>query len=46
MPKTAGISSSASQDSDIAQLISVALLSGLGLLVSLIAVILRIHGVF
>jgi hypothetical protein len=45
MQKTAGISS-ASQDSDIAQLISVALFSGLGLLASLIVVILRIQGIF
>jgi hypothetical protein len=46
MPKTAGISSSASQNSDTAQLGSVALFSGVGLLISLIVVILRINGVF
>lgn len=46
MPKTAGISSSASQNSDTAQLVSVALFSGVGLLVSLVIVILRINGVF
>ncbi|WP_197427436.1 hypothetical protein [Bradyrhizobium retamae] len=46
MPKTAGISSSASQSSDTAQLVSVALFSGVGLLISLVAVILRINGVF
>jgi len=46
MPKTAGISSSASQNSDTAQFVSVALFSGVGLLVSLIVVILRINGIF
>ncbi|MCK1637649.1 MULTISPECIES: hypothetical protein [unclassified Bradyrhizobium] len=46
MPKTAGISSSASQSSDTAQFVSVALFSGVGLLISLIVVILRINGVF
>jgi hypothetical protein len=46
MPKTAGISSSASQKSDTAQFVSVALFSGVGLLISLIVVILRINGVF
>jgi hypothetical protein len=45
MPKTAGISS-ASQSSDTAQFVSVALFSGVGLLISLIVVILRINGVF
>jgi hypothetical protein len=46
MPKTAGISSSASRNSDTAQFVSVALFSGVGLLISLIVVILRINGVF
>ncbi|XIA63148.1 hypothetical protein ACFIOY_28455 [Bradyrhizobium sp. TZ2] len=46
MPKTAGISSSASQNSDTAQFVSVALFSGVGLLVSLVVVICRIQGIF
>ena len=46
MPKTARISSSASQDSDTAQFVSIALFSGVGLLVSLIIVLLRMNGVF
>ena len=46
MPKTAGISSSTSQDSDSAQFVSIALFSGVGLLVSLVIVLLRMHGVF
>ena len=39
MPKSAGISSSASQDSDTAQFVSIALFSGVGLLISLVVVI-------
>ena len=39
MPKTADISSSAVQDSDTAQFVSIALFSGVGLLVSLIVVL-------
>jgi hypothetical protein len=46
MPKTAGISSSVSQNSDTAQFVSIALFSGVGLLASLIVVLLRMHGVF
>jgi hypothetical protein len=46
MPKTVGISSSASQKSDTAQFVSIALFSGVGLLASLIVVLLRMHGVF
>jgi hypothetical protein len=46
MPKTAGISSSASQNSDAAQFVSIALFSGVGLLASLIVVLLRMHGIF
>ena len=45
MPKTAGIFSSASQGSDTAQFVSIALFSGVGLLVSLVVVILRMHGI-
>jgi hypothetical protein len=46
MPKTAGISSSTSQHSDSAQLVSIAQFSGVGLLVSLVIVLLRMNGVF
>jgi hypothetical protein len=49
MPKTARISSSApvsSQNSDTAQFVSIALFSGIGLLVSLIVVIFRIQGIW
>jgi hypothetical protein len=46
MPKTAGLSSLASQSSDTAQFVSIALFSGVGLLASLIVVLLRMHGVF
>ena len=46
MPKTAGISSSTSQHSDTAQFVSIAQFSGVGLLVSLVVVLLRMHGVF
>ncbi|CAN7574466.1 hypothetical protein LJR220_005257 [Bradyrhizobium sp. LjRoot220] len=44
--KTTGISSTPAENSDTAQFVSVALFSGVGLLVSLIVVILRINGVF
>ncbi|NOJ42825.1 hypothetical protein [Bradyrhizobium australiense] len=46
MAKTAGISSSASQNSDVAQLVSIALCSGIGLLISLVVVIGRMHGIW
>lgn len=46
MPKRAGVSASASQDSDSAQLPSIALFSGIGLLISLIIVICRMNGLF
>jgi hypothetical protein len=50
MPKAARIStvriSSASNDSDSTQFISVALFSGIGLLVSLVAVLAGVQGVW
>ena len=46
MPKRAGVSSSASQDSDTAQFISIALFSGIGLLISIVVVICRMNGIF
>ncbi len=49
MPKAARISkpiaaSSTSENSDSAQLVSIALFSGIGLLISLVAVILGVQG--
>ncbi|MEH2498578.1 hypothetical protein V1294_005057 [Bradyrhizobium sp. AZCC 1678] len=46
MPKTTGISSTPAENSDTAQFVSIALFSGVGLLVSLIIVLLRMNGVF
>jgi hypothetical protein len=46
MPKRAGVSSSASQDSDTAQFVSIALFSGVGLLISIVVVICRMYGIF
>jgi hypothetical protein len=46
MPKKAGVSSSASQKSDSGQFVSVALFSGVGLLISLVIVLCRMHGIF
>jgi hypothetical protein len=46
VPKTTGISSTPAENSDTAQIASIALFSGVGLLISLIVVILRINGVF
>jgi hypothetical protein len=46
MPKRVGVLPSALQHSDSAQLASIALFSGVGLLISLIIVICRIHGLF
>jgi hypothetical protein len=46
MPKQAGAISSASQDSDGAQFVSIGLFSGAGLLLSLVVVICRINGLF
>ena len=45
MPKRVGVSSSIVQDSDSAQFTSVALFSGIGLLISLVIVLCRMHGV-
>lgn len=46
MPKRAGAISSASQNSDSAQFVSIGLFSGVGLLISLVVVICRINGLF
>ena len=46
MPKRAGVSSSALQDTDTAQFVSIGLFSGVGLLISLLIVICRMHGIF
>jgi len=45
VPKIAGVSSSASQSSDTVQFVSISLFSGVGLLISLIIVILRMNGI-
>jgi hypothetical protein len=46
MPKTVGIPSSASRDSEAVQFVSIAQFSGAGLLFSLVIVLLRMNGVF
>jgi hypothetical protein len=46
MPKRVDVSSSALQNSDTAQFVSIALFSGVGLLVSLVIVICRMNGIF
>ncbi|WP_141688292.1 hypothetical protein [Bradyrhizobium paxllaeri] len=46
MPKKAGVSSSALQKSDTGQFVSIALFSGIGLLISLVIVLCRMHGIF
>jgi hypothetical protein len=46
MPKRASVSSSASQDSDTAQFVSIALFSGVGLLISIVVVICSMYGLF
>ena len=46
MPKKVDVSSSALRDSDTAQLVSIALFSGVGLLVSLVIVLCRMNGIF
>ncbi|NOJ49303.1 hypothetical protein [Bradyrhizobium archetypum] len=46
MPKRIDASSSALQDSDTSQFVSIALFSGIGLLISLVIVLCRMHGIF
>jgi hypothetical protein len=46
MPKRAGVSSSTSAQRDSGQLASIALFSGVGLLISLVIVLCRMHGIF
>jgi hypothetical protein len=46
MPKRAGVSSSALVQRDSGQLASIALFSGVGLLISLVIVICRMNGLF
>jgi hypothetical protein len=46
MPKRVDVSSSALQNSDTAQFVSIALFSGVGLLISLVIVICRMYGLF
>jgi hypothetical protein len=46
MPKRVDASSSPLQDSDTAQFVSIATFSGVGLLISLVIVLCRMHGIF
>ena len=46
MPKRVDVSSSALQNTDTAQFVSIALFSGIGLLVSLVIVLCRMNGIF
>ena len=46
MPKKVDASSSALQGSDTAQFVSIALFSSVGLLISLVIVLCRMHGIF
>jgi hypothetical protein len=46
MPKKADVSPSAPPDSDAAQFVSIATFSGVGLLISVVIVICRMHGIF
>jgi hypothetical protein len=46
MPKRVDVSSSAAQNSDTGQFVSIALFSGVGLLISLVIVLCRMHGIF
>ena len=46
MPKRVDVSSPALQNTDTAQFVSIALFSGVGLLISLVIVICRMNGIF
>jgi hypothetical protein len=46
MPKRVDVSSSALQSSDTSQFVSIALFSGVGLLISLVIVLCRMNGIF
>jgi hypothetical protein len=46
MPKRAAVSSSALQAADSGQFASIALFSGIGLLISLVIVVCRMNGIF
>lgn len=46
MPKTTGVSSTPAENEDAAEFTSIALFSGVGALISLVVLILRIHGIF
>lgn len=45
MPKT-GISSTPAENADTGEFVSIALFSGVGLLISLVVVIIRMYGLF
>jgi hypothetical protein len=44
VPKTTGISSTPTEDSEAAEFVSIALFSGVGLLISVVVVIVRMYG--
>jgi hypothetical protein len=46
VPKTTGISSTPAENSDADEFVSIALFSGVGLVISLVVVILRMYGFF
>lgn len=46
MPKSTGISTRPAENSEAGEFVSIALFSGVGALVSLVVLILRIHGIF
>jgi hypothetical protein len=46
VPKSTGVSPTPPENEDAAEFASIALFSGVGALISLVVLILRIHGVF
>ena len=46
VPKSTGISSTPAENAEAAEFVTIALFSGVGALVSLVVLILRIHGIF
>lgn len=46
MPKSSGISTTPAENAEAGEFVTIALFSGVGALISLVVLILRIHGVF
>jgi hypothetical protein len=46
VPKSPGISTTPAENAEAAEFVSIALFSGVGTLISLVVLILRIHGIF